>query len=226
MKKAYLLFMALTFSMGVAACNDDTNDSTGFDTGLPTDKKLSDLSDDDVYKSCIASAEFTNEIISSPDLTCQIQALIFTGAAYSQAGDFMTDAIIVATCQTTYDACLDDPPQIDQDSPEEQCEDSTTGDIPDNCDATVGELEACTGDYAESIQVAVDEQLPACNDLDKTTMDELLELYQNTDTDSPNDPGAIEDLVEPPAPPASCIVANEKCPGFLDSLSASQPDLL
>jgi hypothetical protein len=217
--------LALILTAGVSGCKDDTEDSNGFDTGLPTDKKLSDLSDDDVYKSCVASVEFTNEIMSDPIMTCKIQGLTITGMAYAQAGDLMSDSLIQQTCKTTYQGCLEDPPKPDTSDPAAECKGSSASDIPENCDATVGELEDCTNDYAETMQDSIDEQIPDCEELDQATMDELLEKYQDVDSDSLNDPDDMDGLIEQPAPPASCIAAEKKCPGLIDSLSSDAEEL-
>ncbi|MBN2802476.1 MAG: hypothetical protein JXR91_05245 [Deltaproteobacteria bacterium] len=206
MKKLTLIFMALLLSVSVASCKDDSGDGGGttVNTGLPEDKIVSDLTDDEVYKACVAITKLVNSTADDTELLCKSEALMTVGMSYMVLGEFMTDDAMVTTCDEAYKACMDAPATDDATTPEEECAGSSTEDIPANCNATVGEIENCLSDYNKLAADSIPD-LPSCSSL---TSEKLIELS-----------ASYGDMQTEPEPPASCDVVNEKCPGFLEEMT-------
>lgn len=100
-------------------------------------------------------------------------------------------------CQTSYDACMDDPggenpdPQ-DPEEPEDDCADIY--EKVKDCDATIGELEACLEAQVEAQQAFFD----ALGEFDCDSAMEDFEAIQGQDGEEP----------------AACTTLYEKCPAL------------
>lgn len=178
-----LLMMGVAFMM--PACGDDDDDGGGgagvepVDTGLPDDKTLSDLDEGDQEAICDAI-----DGLVGPEVQC-VGAALFIGI-------FSEDA---AACQATFDACIADPEQFAEDNElepddEEEC---SVDEIPEDCSATVGELEACFSEQAAAIQSLINNF--QCAELLASEGEAL---------------GALEELGP------ACQAVEEKCPGIFD----------
>lgn len=147
--------------LGVSgACGSDSGGSSGtgnggggggevtFGTGLPTDKTLSSLSNEDIQSAC---QQLNDSAATAFPPSVQVHASCF-GQALSQAFTISADGSMasfdVAKCQMLTDACEADPESAGvsvDDMPEEasiDCIDADTEELA-GCDATVGEYESC-----------------------------------------------------------------------------------
>lgn len=175
---ALLVVMGAAFMM--PACGDDDDDGGGsavagsVDTGVPEDKTLSELDEGDKDAICD-----TIDGLVGPEVECFGAALLI--ALFSED---------VAACQATFDACIDDPEQFAEESDFDFGEGAcSVENIPEDCNATVGELEACISEQNDAIQSLLD-NFDCAEVLDSDGSDE--------------------------GPGPACQAVEEKCPGFLD----------
>lgn len=188
MMTALALLLMLGAVAMASACGDDDGDSGSatVDSGLPEDKKISDLDEQEVEALCDAAESATEDLIG-PEFQCVAVALFF--------GVFSEDA---EACQTTFDLCSADPEQFLEDSgfepdPEEGDDECNIDDIPEDCDATVGEIEACLNEQVAFLQGL-------------TRNFQCAELLADFDGES--------NPLEPNGP--ACQVLEQKCPGFIE----------
>ncbi len=143
------LVVSAFFLVPIAACGDDDSGSSAdggsssssgggdgaFDSALQDDMAVSSITIDQARDLCIAATEYLNETYSSGNLTqlaCTTVGLV--AGSPEQCRD------LVEMC-TSEGGPGEQPPMFEQD-PDESCSDITIGEVTD-CDATVGEIEAC-----------------------------------------------------------------------------------
>jgi hypothetical protein len=123
----------------------------GVDSGLPADRKGSELSAADETALCDASADHLASLVSEAD--AENFACVLAGIAVASMGNGS-----VETCQMTYDLCIDQEP-MDDPAPT-TC---ALGFELSTCNATVADIEACLTEKNE----ATDRSFSAasCNDI-------------------------------------------------------------
>jgi hypothetical protein len=160
-----------------AACGGDDDSSGGVVTGLPSEQKLSTLSDADVKKACQSVNDGASVVITPMAIT---RAFCMEGAAvstvtYSSDGQATVD---VDKCQQLLDACIestkegnsgDDVESDDEDDGVNDCEKSSANDL-EGCEATVGEYEACINTVLSEMQRILSQL--TCQNADKIESEE------------------------------------------------------
>ncbi len=120
-----------------AGCDDDDGPGS---SGVAPNTNAQDLSYEELRRLCEWSNAQSEESLLSREQLC-------TYKAYDEAGDDF------AKCEQERDECLDkayEDDELDQPGFETRnCAKVETDDIPDDCNATVGEIEACAYDWNE-----------------------------------------------------------------------------
>ena len=135
------LGFGLLATFGTACGGKDTSPRAGVDTGLPPEKKLSDLTDAEVRQACESfaqsfMAEFTPQKMTT--LVCTAVAL--------------TSSQTPATCQTATSQCIANPPTgVDPTISPPDCSTASAAGFAD-CSVTVSELETCLSDDLAAFQ--------------------------------------------------------------------------
>lgn len=169
-----------------AACGGDDDSNGRVVTGLPSEQKLSTLSDADVKKAC-QSVNDGASVVITPMAIQRAFCMEFAAAStvtYSSEGKATVD---VDKCQMLVDACVDssngddDESSTDDDEEVNDCEKSSANDL-QGCEATVGEYEACINTVLSEMQRILSqltcqnadkiESEEYSNELDPTTMPE------------------------------------------------------
>lgn len=131
----------------------------GFDTGLPDDKRSSELTPTELDRVCNATRDYIESSVAPEDV-CR------TLAAVSSAQDDEP----VAACEAAYAECLD---QRDG-APMLPCA------VTDECDVSVAEYEACIEAFVTTAAPIVT-QFPACEDVTQLSLLPLLGLLELPD---------------------------------------------
>ena len=175
MKKVMIL---AAFLMMGSAC-----DIGGLNLGRDG-KAVSSLSEADQQAACEdIEAYYENKI---PEAEQKRAACTLAGAFAAAFSSPTTDAELQMACATARDECINS-----NETSEEEGEDSCAFDnIPDDCEATIGEVELC---YEEQIEQT--KQAFAELDCANLTLDEMEDMMEATDTT-----------------PESCKTLQEKCP--------------
>lgn len=137
----------------------------GLDTGLPGDKPLSSLTDDELAALCDKFDDFysTGKVADAlQDFNCGFAGLF--AAAFSGAD---SDAAVRAACKATYDECAAAPSETT----------STCNEPSGTCTATVAELEACANDSGKALE-QVASAFPSCAEL---TLTDLMGMGDDTE---------------------------------------------
>ncbi len=147
MRTPTLLF---TLACTLAACGDSSGGPV--DSGLPAERKGSELSDAEATQLCEASADQLAEQIDVADLKNQVCVAAGISAALMGSG-------MVATCESVYDICM----MMDY-KPTEGGE-CTLGFELATCDATVAVIEDCFTEQNDATAATL--KAASCDDLDK-----------------------------------------------------------
>lgn len=167
---------------GSSSAGSNSGSPGDFDTGLPANTPISDLTDAEIAGLCSKFDEFYSTGSVGTDLkefSCR-----FSGIFAAALGGADTDAKAQAACKTAYDACVVAPTETT-----EEC-----GKPTGMCTATIGEIEACANDSAKALQ-QLTSSFPSCSEL---TLADLMDLGGGGDTESQQ--------------PASCATVEMKCP--------------
>jgi hypothetical protein len=186
----WLSCLALLAAFGLSSCDSgDSGSGTTIDLGSNS-KVASSLSEAEAIEACEkATAKMESQATGGDDkhLICLTAGLI--------AKAFSNDSVDV--CNQAYDECMTAEPEegngMGDGESGDDCAD-TYEDLQD-CDATLGEIEACLNDMMAAGEAA-NEQLKG---LSCSSSQEELEAVMN----------------EEPDEPASCTTLNKKCPDLL-----------
>ncbi|HTU58955.1 MAG TPA: hypothetical protein VMF89_10990 [Polyangiales bacterium] len=157
-----------------AACGGDDDSSGGVVTGLPSEQKLSTLSDADVKKAC-QSVNDGASVVITPTAIKRVFCLEFAApeaVTYSSAGKVSVD---VAKCQQLVDTCVSNNEDEDDDLADvevegvNECDEANANDL-NGCDATVGEYEACINAVLGEMQRMLSEL--TCQNAEKISSEE------------------------------------------------------
>lgn len=171
----------------ITACGDDP----AFDSGVPGNRPLSELSSSDGERFCISFSDYLFEIFSAQRVT-RMSCTLGGIAAETISG-------VAGQCEVARDACI-----------EEQMDESPGLDIGDcdgaqiasefvGCDATVSELEHCLSDLGASLKSLMNSV--SCSLADDPERAEAID-------------DELEDMFATERQPASCAELNRKCPEF------------
>ena len=137
-----LLGFGLVATFGTACGGKDTSQRPSVDTGLPPEKKVSDLTDAEVQQACESfaqayMAEFTPQKMTT--FVCTAVALTSTQTA--------------ATCQSATTDCIANPPSgVDPTTiTAPDCTGASAADLA-GCSVTVSQLETCLSDEITALQ--------------------------------------------------------------------------
>ncbi|HET8937866.1 MAG TPA: hypothetical protein VFN67_30690 [Polyangiales bacterium] len=146
--RSRLFLQAIALSLATAC--GGSNGTSGVVTGLPSEQKLSTLSDAEVQQACRSLDEGSQVVI--PNSSFFRVACLATGV---QAGFTETSSglsLDTGKCQSALDACVKelttqsegdvDVKVAGVDDNEEDCSDARSADVA-GCEATVGEYETC-----------------------------------------------------------------------------------
>lgn len=139
-------YLLLTLACTLFACGGDGGgSSSGVDSGLPAERKGSELSDSEAKQLCEARAAYLSAKISEDDL--KNFSCVLAGAFVGGEN--------VDTCQMVYEACLEEEPMSADTGETAEC--ALSFEL-STCNATVAEIEACLTEqdnaYAEAITTA------------------------------------------------------------------------
>ena len=194
MNRLALLPLALLLALAMTACSDDSSDGGGGGGGVkldsPSDRKLSDFSEEEIKDACDELDKQTDAALSPQQvhrITCAYAGILF--GAFDEEDP-------VGACQMTYDACIADPDAFLNEEPGE--EDDECGLDPVDCDATVGQLEDCADEQIAALRQLANgincqtaltagptELGPACTEL----MNECPDLFGDGNNGGPNNGG-------------------------------------
>ncbi len=154
-----------------AGCGDGDGEGGAKSSGVASSKPLSEVTDAEATQIC----EWGSDASYAPSdkETCTFRALFFSSTP--------------AECEAFVAQCLKEGPRDEEE--EESC-DSAKNDLPDDCTATVAELEACIRDFNAALRDFF--AGASCDDAGMTAT---------------GDPAAAP-------PPASCAAVEKKCPGL------------
>lgn len=218
-----VLGVLMVACIGLTGCSSDGDGSSH---GVSQAKQLNSLTQPEIDKICAdiesrikdASEELSPESFESmmdDEFMCKTQAVGMTKAMGGTTAD----------CETRKEDCLEEAQKWNQESEEEDWEDSSDSDEMDcgtpeeysNCEATVGQIDACFNamiremkKIANQVQEAMDEVEAAmkkisCNNLeaDMTDMQDL-----SLDLSDVEDIADLEDIPE-------CQEVEDQCPGVM-----------
>lgn len=192
-------------SATLAACSEeeDGGGSPTVDSNVADEKKVSDLSSDEVQAICDAATEAAASLLT-PEATCRLFAVVFSETP--------------ADCRQFSAQCsaggLPGGGGDDEPEPETECLLDDEAKRRD-CEATVAELETCMTDSLAAASEALEKV--TC-DLAGKTAEDLGGDLGNSATGTPNPFGGIQGGAEQPP---SCAVVAAKCPELAKELGPS-----
>jgi len=155
---------------GPSAAGAASTNSGSFSSGLPGDKQLGSLTDDEAAALCKKLSEYFADgsavSKSFEEMTCRLGSVVL-----ATLGGPATDAALQASCKGFYDSCVAAPTMNS-----ESC-----GKADASCTATVGEYEACVNDSVKQIG-QLGTAVPAC---DKLTLSSAATVFAGGASTSP-----------------------------------------
>lgn len=206
LRSAITWLTTLSVTALTSACNsgsDGGGSSESLNSGVQKSKSVQDVTNEEAEAVCEAFASYYESKLDSRSFQLSIcrWAAVYATASAADGG---TNLDLNDLCDLAYDACVDclDNPGTEgcEDFPtfdfqlDESCTDSEP---PQDCDATVGEVETCLKAEVDSI-VGVFNGAPSCGSLTQTDLDE-----------------ASAGLEEPDLPGA-CTALEDTCPAVLE----------
>lgn len=143
--------LLLTLACTLVACGSDSGGPV--DSGLPAERKGSELSDAEATQLCEAQARHFGAQVDIDDL--HRQGCAIAGITAAALGGNM-----VSTCQAVFDACIDMEPK-----PSEGGGTCTLGFELSTCEATVTVIEDCLTEKNDALADAI--KSISCNDVGK-----------------------------------------------------------
>ena len=198
------LVSLLAVSSATACNSDDDGDSGDGDSlgsGVDSDKQGEDLTEAEVKTICDASGDYFEEVYSADNFAATVCRYAGVRLAVERAtsGDSME-----SVCDAGVDLCMDcvdDPeaegcedfPDLTLEDDEIDCSDTS---VPDDCSATVSEIEACLKAIVD-LPMEVLSGVPSCSAI-------------NEDTEVP----VLDEIGE--EMPAECERLEDSCPEILE----------
>ena len=138
---------------GPSAAGAASTNSGSFSSGLPGDKQLGSLTDDEAAALCKKLSEYFADgsavSKSFEEVTCRLGSVVL-----ATFGSPDTDAALQASCKSFYDSCVASPTMSS-----ESC-----GKADASCTATAAEYEACVNDSVKQIG-QLGTAVPSCDQL-------------------------------------------------------------
>jgi hypothetical protein len=174
----------------LTACLGCGESALSLDTGVSPKTPLSDVSDEEAMKICVAIVQYIDALL--PPSRIQVTACTMAGVG--------AEAVLGGSgqCEVTRDQCLENPPAIDPLLSSSSC-DSASADALAGCDgATVGDVERCVSDLGRTLDSILDQI--TCSSLggDSTAGEALV--------------GDFEASFDEENQPESCRRLSEACP--------------
>src|SRR5690606_18670131 len=114
-----------------------------FDSGVSGKKPLSELTDDDAQKMCLALADYMRELVPeqrTAEVACTMEGIV-TEAITGDSGQ----------CEVTRDQCLADGPAVEPIFGDVDCASASAGTFAGCDEATVADVERCVSDMGEAM---------------------------------------------------------------------------
>ena len=182
------ILQVLLVASALGACSSS---QPVLDTGIPNDTQVDELTDAEARQICERAEALANDVFgvdTQHELACTV-----TGVAYDVAN--------LGTCRDSYADCIAEP--FEGVVADFDCA-SVTAPMLDDCNATIGDIEACAN-----------AQLSIVDDL----LDEV-------SCDLVDDPSRIQTLLaelEGEVTPPACEALPEACPTFFGEMNAPEP---
>ena len=154
-------------------------------SGLPKEASVSGLSETDQAQLCEATAEAAASVVDEGSICTLLGAV--AAITFSETTDQVT--VDRATCEAARDECLNEDTVVE--TTEEQCSPDEVMSTLENCQATVGEVEACLSAQLRLVQSVVSR----LNCGATITMDDIQDFEASQD-------------------PAECEGLDQTCPGL------------
>lgn len=180
--------LAATLTAGCGGGDGGGDGAGGVSSGVDSTKRGDEVTEEEAQRICEAVGDYVERKVSQIDL-CKVAGVV---AAQIVAGvdPEATDADLQAACSEGVQSCNEDEPEPIDPGTEDDC---TSGEVPEECSSTVGEIEACLKDTVD-MSFAMFTEVPDCGSLTR----DLLESEEE-------EPGE-------PEMPASCETVQENCP--------------
>lgn len=204
--KRLFLFSVVSFSLaisGLTACDESSSSSSTTLPSLSNDvnKPISEVTTQEAKAWCEVYAEKASNVMDD-ETTCELAGFM----AASMAGDA---GQIATVCAQVRDDCMKNPDKYQSSDPEDQTEeincDGTSNEDYKDCDATVGEFDACFSAMLAETKKATDKV--SCN----MSADDMTALM------------GMQDFGPDKVP--ACAPLLEKCPDVFDSEDTEQPEM-
>jgi hypothetical protein len=140
----------------IAACGGDDDSSGGVVTGLPSEQKLSTLSDEDVRNACQKVNDGAAAVITPMAVQRAVCMELAAAASVTYSSDGK-ETVDVDKCEQLVDTCLEGAAEQDQGDEEDEdegvndCDEANASGLK-SCDATVGDYEACVNTILSEMQ--------------------------------------------------------------------------
>jgi len=202
--KISCLMSLLSISFVTACKSDDDGGGGGGDSlgsGVDSDRAGEDLTEDEVKTICEATGDYVKETYASGKFAAALCQYAGVRVAVERA---TSEDSMESLCNAGVDLCNDcvDDPETEgcEDFPdltfaEEEIDCSDTS-VPEDCSATVGQLEAC-------VKATLDQPIDAISNVPSCSG-----VNENTEVPSLDDIG--EEM------PAECQVVEDNCPEFFE----------
>ncbi|MBC7173723.1 MAG: hypothetical protein H5U40_14885, partial [Polyangiaceae bacterium] len=136
---------------GLIACGED--EAGGFDTGLPEDKPINQLTDDEAVQACRAFEAYVGDLVPA-DFSARAGCLGESTIAAVSEG--------TAACEQALADCLEASTTPPDEPSDFMCESASTAGL-ETCTATVGQIEECFTLLGEAFRLF--ESYTACDSL-------------------------------------------------------------
>ncbi len=173
-----------------------TTPGTGFSTGFPKDKKLSELSPAEQEQAMAAGQEYMNSPAVKTGM-CDMNAMF---AIVMNPKQPATEAELQVQCAAAHQECMSEPLGGDN-----------ADTLPAQCDATIGETEACVNDQFAEMKAATSKAVP-CKDM-------TIEFVKNFDITTFDFGDDSQEGLS-----TACQIVEDKCPGFFDDEDEDEGD--
>lgn len=202
--KKSLLALVSCAAFTAAACG-----SSGVNSGVPGNKTVEEISDEEAEMVCEATFDYL-DVKFPVQRRCELVAGYVAAAQELAAGEF-GDEELQQACQEAADDCVanGDDEMLGFGDADATCAGSMGG--VDGCDATVSEVEQCLTDGINATVALVDEQFVRCSELESSDLIALVTDMPDLEAETP----------------ASCETLEEKCPeaNFSSGVEFSMDDI-
>jgi phage terminase Nu1 subunit (DNA packaging protein) len=215
-KIGLVLGVLVLVSIGLTGCSSGGGD--GASHGVSSSKKLNTLTQQEIDKICenidsrmSSAADSIGSIGDDNDFMCTMEAVAMTVATGGTTAD----------CESAKETCLEEYEEWDQESESDWEDSSSSEEIPcrtteevADCEATVGEIDACFDAYISEMKKAANEAKAVIEKISCSNLEVDIAGLQEMGSDIPD----MEDI-------PACQKVEEQCPGVMDLSSGMSYDM-